>query len=216
MIKPPPTAFDIDYNNALAAVRDPLNPYPTQVDCGFGETWSVALSNSNLVLNWYSDSRLQTVWDSLNGLCAPNTLAYGSLSSTVWFSALSTSNFPITSSHTRLAYTPTWADPQTGNVTRYNLNLYCGFLRIETDLSNSFGAWNNFQGILGPTPLLNWPHTESAGTIVWQLWDPNVDGMAVQFRGDGGLRVASPSDPFNARGTGNAIWNASTYFNTPC
>jgi hypothetical protein len=215
VLKPSPTYFDIEYNNALSAVRDPLNPYPTQVDCGGGVTWSVALSNSNLQLNWFSNSTSRTVWDTNDGICGTNSISYAILSATSW-RTLSASNFPITSSYTRMAYTPTWADPQTGNVTRYNLNLYCGFLRIETDLSNSFGAWNNFQGILRPTPLTLWPHQENRNQIVWQLWNPNADRLAVQFRGNGELSVVAPSDPFNSRGIGNSNWYASEFVPTEC
>lgn len=216
MLKPPATYFDIEYNNALSAVRDPLSPYPTQVNCGGGVTWSVAMSNSNLQLNWYSNSTSYTVWDNQDGICGPNSVSYASLSSTSWFQALSTSNFLPTASYTRFAFTPTWADPQSGNVTRYNLNLYCGFLRIETDLSNSFGAWNNFQGIQGPTPIQNWPYDENQNKILWQLWNPSRDRLAVQFRGNGELSVVVPNDPFNARGTGNSNWYASEYVPSTC
>jgi len=216
LLKPPASNFDIEFNNALAAVRDPLNPYPSTVDCGFGSTFSMALSDTSLQLNWFSNSTSRTVWDTANGICQGNSTSYGFLSSTAWWQALSTSNFAPTSSVTRMAFTPTWVDPQTGNVTRYNLNLYCGFIRIETDLSNSFGAWNNFQGILTPTPLTNWPYQQNRNSILWQLWNPRRDRAAVQFRGSGELSVVVPSDPFNEGGAGSSNWYASSYIPTAC
>ena len=210
----PLNTTDINNEQSLAAQPDALHPYPTRFINGV-ETWSVALRSNTLALNWFSNSRLYTVWDSRFGVCGSRSADFAVLSATTWWNALSTSSFrpQFPNSYTRLSLTPPYALTN-GNVVRFNLNLYAGFLRIETDLSNQFGAWNNFQGINASLPVLplnttNWPQGKGA-QILWQLRDTS-NTQVVQFRDNGDLSVVNPSDPFRTLNVGSANWYASSY-----
>lgn len=215
----PLTVRDLNNEESLAAQPDPLHPYPIRFINGI-ETWSVALQSNTLALNWFSNSTSYTVWDSFNGICGSRSAHYAVLSRTTWWLALSNSGFvpPFPNSCTRLSVTPSYALPS-GNVVRFNLNLYAGFLRIETDLSNQFGAWNNFQGIRASLPTLpldvtNWPQGKGA-QILWQLRNTS-NTQVVQFRDNGNLSVVNPSDPFGTTNAGTTNWYASTYIPLRC
>lgn len=215
----PQTFLDVNNEESLAAQPDPLHPYPTQFRNGV-ETWSVALQSNTLALNWFSNSTTYTVWDSYNGVCGSRSAHFAVLKNTTWWNNLSASSFVPTypNSYTRLALTPSFAVAG-GNVVRFNLNLYAGFLRIETDLSNRFGAWNNFQGIGATLPVLpldvtNWPQGKGA-QIIWQLRNAS-NTQVVQFRDSGNLSVVSPSDPFGSTNAGVNNWYASSYLPKLC
>ena len=208
----------LNNQESIAAMPSAMNPYFTQYVAGPNNTWSLALNQDILQLNWFSDSTSRTVWDSWYGICGPNSTSYNTLlTNNVWFQNLSSSNFvpQYPNSNSRLMSTEGFTLPN-GDVVRFNLTLYMGFLRIETDMSAQFGAWNNFQGIAipnGTTPLpINpaiWPMGE--GRILWQLRDESRNTMVAQFRENGNLSVVLPTDPFLKLGHGASNWYANQY-----
>jgi hypothetical protein len=98
-------------------------------------------------------------------------------------------------------------------VVRYNLTLYAGMVRIETDISGTFGTWNNWQGAFTASPMNMsvWPQRSVSTDILWQLFVPSVDVNAVQFRAHGELSVVDPADPFGLLNIATSNWYASPY-----
>jgi hypothetical protein len=233
--KKPVSQETINDNLSLAAVRDQTNPYTTSLDCGVLGTFSLDAINNSLQLNWLSNSTLTTVWDSTVQNCDRNSNSYYSLSQQNFFQQLSASNFIPTNgyiaqygfSKSTLMSTKIYTDFFTGESVRFNLNLYCGFFRVETDVTtNQSGLWNNFYGNSNTTlnrlqPPLSWPYqSTTSNNILWQIRQPetgfsDVNIMVAQFRENGELSLVNPSDPFGTTSIGILNWYASEFSGAP-
>ena len=233
--KAPISQETINDNLSLAAVRDESMPYITSVDCGVLGTFSLDAQNNSLQLNWLSNSTLSTVWDSTVQYCDRNSNSYNNLSTQNFFQQLSASNFIPTNeyiveygfSKSTLMSTQIYTDFLTGESVRFNLNLYCGFFRVETDVTtNQSGLWNNFYGTSNTTlnrlqPPLSWPYqSTTSNNILWQIRQPetgftDINIMVAQFRENGELSLVNPSDPFGTTSIGLLNFYASQFTGAP-
>jgi hypothetical protein len=228
----PVSQSTINNNLSLAAIRDPSMPYITSVDCGAFGTFSLDAQNNSLQLNWSSDTTLSTVWDSTVQFCDRNSISYNRLSTQDFFETLSASNFSISQafinqyglpSKSTLMSTEIYTDFATAQSVRFNLTLYCGFFRIETDVTtNQAGVWNNYYGISNTSlnrllPPLSWPYqSTTSNNILWQIRSPETGAddtnlLVAQFRENGELSLVNPLDPFGTTSLGIANWYASDF-----
>ena len=233
--KTPVSQATINDNLSLAAMRDGVMPFITSVDCGALGSFSLDVQNNTLQLNWYSNSTLSTVWDNQVQNCDRNSLSYFALSQQDFFQRLSATNFiPDNAfialyglSKSTLMSTQIYTDFLTAESVRFNLTLYCGFFRVETDVTtNQSGLWNNYYGNSNTTlnrlqPPLSWPYqSTTTNNILWQIRQPetgfsDANIMAAQFRENGELSLVNPSDPFGTTTIGILNWYSSQFSGAP-
>jgi hypothetical protein len=185
-------------NQSLLAANNPLtlNQFTSTYLNGGNSLWTLQMSGTTLQYIWSLQAFGATpkvVWDSVNYNCGPNAANFAAMQT-----YLTTGGNNGTVYNTNQGYalsmgsTPTFVNPQNGQLVQFQMVMYAGDIRINS-LNSSGAYWSIFTQVPTINKLTNWPTTIENGftTLVWQSINGNGGNPNVYFTASGQLMVAT-------------------------